>query len=49
MLPMPADTLGIPPGQNRREMLAFAALTLAVGLAGCLVIVTIHLLARASY
>lgn len=44
MLPMPADTYGTPPGGSRRELLVFAALSLALGLAGCAVITAIHFL-----
>lgn len=44
MLTLPADTLGTPPGNSRRELLAFAATAFAVWLAGCAAVTAIHFL-----
>lgn len=43
MLP---ETLNIPPGQDRRETIAFLALSLALGLALCAAMTVLHFLLR---
>jgi hypothetical protein len=41
-----ADTFGTPPGDSRRELLAFCALTFVTALAGCAVLSALHFIIR---